>query len=104
LPEPFKGIKLDGLGATDATVEFNSYRQPVWGDMYAKDGQAQGNGWNYLFNVGFTSPDWDPVVAAHDGAEAGHLLVPDTVVPVPGAVLLGLLGLGAAGLKLRKFA
>jgi hypothetical protein len=27
-----------------------------------------------------------------------------SVVPVPGAVLLGILGLGAAGLKLRKFA
>ena len=25
------------------------------------------------------------------------------LVPVPGAVLLGILGLGAAGLKLRKF-
>ena len=28
----------------------------------------------------------------------------DTVVPVPGAVLLGMLGLGATGIKLRKFA
>ena len=28
----------------------------------------------------------------------------DIVVPVPGAILLGLLGLSAAGLKLRKFA
>lgn len=28
----------------------------------------------------------------------------DSIVPVPGAVLLGMLGLGVAGLKLRKFA
>ena len=27
-----------------------------------------------------------------------------TVVPVPGAVLLGILGLSVAGIKLRKFA
>jgi len=32
----------------------------------------------------------------------GHLDA--TVVPVPGAVLLGMLGLGAVGIKLRKFA
>ena len=33
-----------------------------------------------------------------------YLLVDATVVPVPGAVLLGMLGLCAAGLKLRKYA
>jgi len=35
---------------------------------------------------------------------AGHVLwtVDATVVPVPGAVLLGILGLGAAGLRLRR--
>ncbi len=31
-------------------------------------------------------------------------LLGDVVVPIPGAILLGLLGLGAAGLKLRRFA
>jgi hypothetical protein len=31
-------------------------------------------------------------------------LLADVVVPVPGAILLGMLGLSAAGLKLRKFA
>ena len=39
-----------------------------------------------------------------DGGDA-YIAVPDTAyVPVPGAVILGLLGLGAAGIKLRKFA
>ncbi len=41
-------------------------------------------------NMGVSEPgDWIRVV---------------TVVPVPGAVLLGMLGLGVAGLKLRKYA
>ncbi|OHB76351.1 MAG: hypothetical protein A2Z25_21175 [Planctomycetes bacterium RBG_16_55_9] len=42
------------------------------------------------------------------GADLGEPSNPDTfhtsVVPIPGAVLLGLLGLSAAGIKLRKFA
>jgi len=33
-----------------------------------------------------------------------YLLVDEVVVPVPGAVLLGMLGLSVAGLKLRKYA
>jgi len=42
------------------------------------------------------------------GGTSGYPSNPDffhiSVVPVPGAILLGLLGLGAAGIKLRKFA
>lgn len=38
------------------------------------------------------------------GDNVGLLLDNVSVVPVPGAVLLGILGLGAAGIKLRKFA
>ena len=37
-------------------------------------------------------------------SEPGDWIRVVTVVPVPGAVLLGMLGLGVAGLKLRKFA
>jgi len=34
----------------------------------------------------------------------GYLVSDPTVVPVPGAVLLGILGLGVVGVKLRRFA
>jgi hypothetical protein len=44
------------------------------------------------------------VVLHHAGAGASSFDIESTVVPVPGAILLGLLGLGAAGLKLRRFA
>jgi len=37
-------------------------------------------------------------------SEPGDWIRVVTVVPVPGAVLLGMLGLGVAGLKLRKYA
>ena len=37
------------------------------------------------------------------GADTAHQVWGATTVPVPGAVLLGLLGLSAAGIKLRKF-
>ncbi len=42
--------------------------------------------------------------ATHVSHPDMYLLVDATVVPVPGAVLLGILGLCAAGLKLRKYA
>jgi hypothetical protein len=43
-------------------------------------------------------------VITHTGAGTTSFDLHSTVVPVPGAVLLGILGLGAAGLKLRKYA
>jgi len=85
------GIKFggedDGLEGID-TVEFDSYRLPMWGDFYIKGGPD-----TYAYNSGLTNPD---------GAK---ILVPDgEYVPVPGALLLGVMGLSAAGIKLRRFA
>jgi len=44
------------------------------------------------------SGDWKTI------DKMGAFRVEGTVVPVPGAVLLGILGLGVAGVKLRKHA
>ena len=46
----------------------------------------------------------EEVMIVHSGAGATSFDAESSVVPVPGAVLLGILGLSAAGIKLRKFA
>lgn len=52
---------------------------------------------NFIGLTGYTIDDFGPVAF-------GFGTGPDLLTPVPGAVLLGLLGLGVAGIKLRKFA
>jgi hypothetical protein len=44
------------------------------------------------------------VTIHHEANGTSSFDMDSTVVPVPGAILLGFLGLGAAGLKLRRFA
>lgn len=55
------GIKLDlpDVPATDLRWSFQSQRDPVWGDFYAKDGRS-GEPFAYLYNVGFLETDPDP--------------------------------------------
>ena len=93
------GIKFDSnIDDLVETVCFTSTRMPMWGHFYAADG--------------FLDPDGphgsDPgeyAVAYNDAAQDYYVPVPDTtVIPIPGALLLGMLGMGAAGMKLRKYA
>jgi hypothetical protein len=92
-------VKFDsGLGEGESssegwTLTFDSWRNPVEGSFFAIDGTPDGDGvWAAAWNSGLA------------GGSA-FVAVPDsTYVPLPGAVLLGLLGLGAAGLKLRQYA
>ncbi len=100
-------IKFEETSGTSQTIAFESDRVPVWGDFYAKGGND-----SYLYNSGLGYAD--PLDAAADGvhwtqldtgASVAHLLVPDTYthhMPLPGAMLLGSLGLAVASHRLRR--
>jgi len=91
MPEPIYGIKFDaGKNSTNVTVSFDSDRMPVWGDFYSKDGILACDGWSALYNTGFTIAD--PIAAACSGSIQNHLLVPDSYIPAPGAILLVCIG------------
>lgn len=102
MPGNLNGVKFDAnddFNATTVIVSFDSNRDPVWGDFYAKDGKAGGQAgiWASLWNEGFLAAD--PTDPAADGSVLDHLLVPDSV-PEPATVAL--LAVGAAGFLLRR--
>ena len=97
MPGSVHGIKFDGTSGTNLTIDFDSPRVPVWGDFYAKDGVSPNTQtFNVVWNTGFAAAD--PVVSAHNGSEAFHLLVPDTIIPEPSTIMLIFTGLITGGL------
>jgi len=99
MPETIYGIKFDESNLENSHFEFNSFRVPVWGDFFAKGGNAGGHGVNTAWNAGFTLNDFDPIAPPADHPYMNHLLVPDTqsAPQIPEPTTLALLGLCACG-------
>jgi len=116
MPGSIYGLKFENLSEDDPffgtgttwTWSFDSWREPVWGNFFAVDGQDLDDQWAYAYNSGFLlDPDvwYNEEEGIHNYDVFGYIARPDTtIVPIPTAVLLSILGLGAVGIKLRKFA
>ncbi len=95
MPEGVYGIKFNNSGTSYAAnpfiISFVTWREPVWGDIYVKDGN-QGQAWNKGFTYA-TTADSSWYVARPDGS---------ATVPVPAAVwLLGAGLIGLVGIRRR---
>lgn len=93
------GVKFDFGGGEDFTVEFDSNRYPVWGDLAVKDGGGDGvcpepGTTNAVCNLGMYDHNIEDILAFI--ATPDSELIPPTGIPVPAAVWLfgsGLLGM-----------
>ncbi len=119
LPEAFYGQNAVKFDASDKasgyianTVSFSSWKAPVWGDVYAKDGKYEGGQWTWVYNAGVLDAGFDPSTASLDrqaGAGWAYVLRPDTVeggegfshTPEPSLGLLLLLGIIPVGIGVR---
>ena len=90
IPGNIFGIKW----GSDQSISFDSDRAPMWGDFYAKDGMAGGQGQNYAYNTGFGTDPTSPTQSFD-----AWIPVPDTqTTTVPEPTTLALFGVGLAGL------
>ncbi len=99
MPDTIYGLKFETKGKKDSsfTYAFQTAREPVWGDLYIKDGKKGRQAFTTAWNTGFgedpdlNTSDFDPWIPRPDGGT--------TAVPIPASVFLlggGLLALVVA--------
>ncbi len=122
LPDGFYGQNAVKFDASDTAsgyvanaVRFSSWKAPVWGDVYAKDGiygKGDDKEWTWVYNAGVPDAGFDPSTASLDrqaGAGWAYVLRPDTVeggesfshTPEPSVGLLLLVGIIPVGIGVR---
>ena len=100
--EDIFGVKFD-LTGDQRLIEFDSTRQPMWGDFYSKGGGGKHP--SYVYNISLGTPVELPNSYLTLPMDANQnllhkILVPDTVTPEPATVAL--LALGAVTLRKRR--
>ena len=99
-PEDIYGIKFEDTDGRTVTIDFDSQRDPIWGDFYAKGGRKIKQ---QMWNGGITVVD--PSIVIGNGSFNNQILVPDTtssMVPEPASMLLISLGALMARIRPKK--
>jgi len=94
MPGEIYGLKFDEAFGLVATFELHTDRHPMWGHVYAKDGNVGGDV-NTAYNAGFKN------------VGESRIMVPNTddIVPEPAgllALMVGMTSLAGYGIRLRK--
>ncbi len=107
LPGSVYGLEFAGNSQTVDQICFESFKVPVWGDFYAKDGNAGGQGTNTAWNAGFVDPDPQVPPSTDPGQTNFHILRPDSdsgggEPPVPEPASLGILGIALLAVRRKR--